>query len=169
MAAVFIQPGDKYGRLTILKDSGRRDKVGSVIWLCECECGNKCHRASTMIIQSLVRGCLISCGCGLKGRPCQITDEMRAKGKEVAGYVEGTLVSEIMSEKLRKNNTSGVKGVSYAAGKKMWRARLMLRGKEHSQYFKTKEEAIAYRKTLEKMFFEPIIERWKESKEEKED
>ena len=146
MAAVFIQPGDKYGRLTILKDSGRRNKVGSVIWLCECECGNKCHRASTMIIQSLVRGCLISCGCGLKGRPCQI-----------------------MSEKLRKNNTSGVKGVSYAAGKKMWRARLMLRGKEHSQYFKTKEEAIAYRKTLEKMFFEPIIERWKESKEEKED
>jgi len=31
MAAVFIQPGDKYGRLTILKDSGRRNKVGSVI------------------------------------------------------------------------------------------------------------------------------------------
>lgn len=51
--------GQKFGRLTVLKDSGQREKSGDVKWLCLCDCGN------TVIVnvQNLKRGNNISCGC----------------------------------------------------------------------------------------------------------
>ena len=34
--------GKKFNRLTVLEDTGKR-KNGSVIWLCQCDCGNICE------------------------------------------------------------------------------------------------------------------------------
>lgn len=34
--------GQKFNRLTVLKDTGKR-KNGSVVWLCKCDCGNLCE------------------------------------------------------------------------------------------------------------------------------
>lgn len=50
--------GQKYGRLTVLNYAGN-DKHGKAMWLCECECGNKC----TVYGTSLRRGRTKSCGC----------------------------------------------------------------------------------------------------------
>ena len=31
--------GNKYGRLTVIKENGRSGK--NIIWLCKCDCGNE--------------------------------------------------------------------------------------------------------------------------------
>ena len=35
--------GQKFGKLTVLKDSGKRSNWKSIIWLCKCDCGNTCE------------------------------------------------------------------------------------------------------------------------------
>jgi hypothetical protein len=32
--------GQKFGRLTVIEDTGKRTRFRSVIWLCQCDCGN---------------------------------------------------------------------------------------------------------------------------------
>lgn len=56
--------GKVFGKLTVLKDSGKRRKgSGGVIWLCQCECGQQ-----RLVRQdALLSGSTISCGC-LKSR-----------------------------------------------------------------------------------------------------
>lgn len=60
----FIQnlQGKKFGKLTVIKDSGKRYKNNhgsAVIWLCKCECGNlkECKA------NDLKAGKILSCGC----------------------------------------------------------------------------------------------------------
>jgi hypothetical protein len=31
----------KFGKLTVIKDSGKRDNYGNIFWLCLCDCGNE--------------------------------------------------------------------------------------------------------------------------------
>lgn len=49
----------KFGRLTVIKDSGNRDSNGSVMWECRCECGNTVFVSGV----SLTHGFTKSCGC----------------------------------------------------------------------------------------------------------
>ena len=53
------------------------------------------------------------------------------------------------NQKLRESNTSGVKGVSFAKSRQKWETRLWVNGKVYQRGFKSKEEAIAYRRELE--------------------
>lgn len=54
--------GNKYGRLTVIKKTGR-DKKGNALWLCKCSCGE----LSIVRSQHLRRGETKSCGCLAKG------------------------------------------------------------------------------------------------------
>ena len=58
MARVKDMTGMKFGRLTIVKESGR-DKHRNTLWLCKCECGNE------TIVRgiNLKNGRTTSCGC----------------------------------------------------------------------------------------------------------
>ena len=58
MARVKDMTGMKFGRLTVVKESGR-DKHGNTLWLCKCECGNETIVRGT----SLRNGRTTSCGC----------------------------------------------------------------------------------------------------------
>ncbi len=58
MSAIKNEKGNKYGRLTIIKEAGR-NKNGQVVWECKCECG-KHIIASGVLIR---RGGVKSCGC----------------------------------------------------------------------------------------------------------
>lgn len=49
----------RFGRLTVLGDSGNRTKCGEIIWVCQCDCG-VLHHVST---GNLVRRSVRSCGC----------------------------------------------------------------------------------------------------------
>ena len=50
--------GQKFGRLTVIKEQGR-NKNKKVLWLCRCECGTEI----VVIAQSLTSGATLSCGC----------------------------------------------------------------------------------------------------------
>lgn len=56
--------GQRFGRLVVLKDSGKRTRGdhGGVIWTCKCDCGTILDGASS----SLIVGDTRSCGCLLK-------------------------------------------------------------------------------------------------------
>lgn len=56
--------GQRFGRLTAVKEDSRRDKWGRIMWVCRCDCGNIVSVAGT----DLRRGSTKSCGCLPKGR-----------------------------------------------------------------------------------------------------
>ena len=54
--------GQKFGRLTVIGDSGRRSKSGRIFWTCLCDCGN----TTEVIAPNLYSGGSTSCGCYCK-------------------------------------------------------------------------------------------------------
>lgn len=50
--------GQRFGKLTVLSDTGQRH-YGSVVWLCRCDCG-KSTKATSGVLRS---GKKLSCGC----------------------------------------------------------------------------------------------------------
>lgn len=58
MGKIINLKGQKFGRLTVIKDVGRNNH-GSILWLCQCDCGNK------KVVNSgdLRKGNVSSCGC----------------------------------------------------------------------------------------------------------
>lgn len=49
----------KFTKLLVIAETVGRDKTGSVIWLCKCDCGKEIKAVSYM----LIRGDVKSCGC----------------------------------------------------------------------------------------------------------
>lgn len=58
MGAFLDRTGLKYGRLTVIKHSGK-DKRKKHLWLCKCECGNE----KVVVSDNLSSGKSNSCGC----------------------------------------------------------------------------------------------------------
>ena len=54
--------------------------------------------------------------------------------------------------KMRANNTSGTTGVCYDKHKNRWQAQLISHGKVYKKSFRTKDDAIDYRKYLEETY-----------------
>ena len=61
-----------------------------------------------------------------------------------------TVSDNNVNQKLSTKNTSGITGVSFLRGR--WRARIQYKGKEYTQWFANKEDAIECRKKWEKEF-----------------
>ncbi|MBA7643217.1 hypothetical protein ES703_50936 [subsurface metagenome] len=59
MAKIAIEPGKKFGKLTVIERNYRRKKSDGPYWLCRCECGN----TSIVYGGSLRCGHTRSCGC----------------------------------------------------------------------------------------------------------
>ena len=58
---------------------------------------------------------------------------------------------QVINRGMQKNNTSGVKGVTWFKATKRWQARIAIAGKQtHLGFFKDKDEAITARKAAEK-------------------
>lgn len=55
-----IPPGSVFGKLTVRSATEKRASNGTIIYLCDCECGNTCEVPSS----NLIRGDWRSCGCG---------------------------------------------------------------------------------------------------------
>ena len=54
--------GQKYNKLTVIKETEKRDSSGCVIWQCQCDCGNVTYASSN----ALRSGHKQSCGCSNK-------------------------------------------------------------------------------------------------------
>ena len=53
--------GSVFGKLTVKKDSGKRDNKGGIIWECECSCGNITYVSTSNLTRP--NESTISCGC----------------------------------------------------------------------------------------------------------
>lgn len=61
--------GRRFGRLTVVEDSGQR-KGNSVLWMCRCDCGGEI----LAVRHQLVTGSVQSCGCQPRPRRQKVTD-----------------------------------------------------------------------------------------------
>lgn len=50
--------GKRFGRLTVIKDSGKRRKNGDVVWECKCDCGNTTYTTTYLLKTTQSCGCL---------------------------------------------------------------------------------------------------------------
>ena len=143
--------GRTFGKLTAQFPLPDRDKKGSVIWRCSCECGNEVDIPYGWLVHSNVR----SCGCRKKEHD-----------KLLPGFltrVDGTSIDMIRSKKLPVDNTSGVKGVYFHHGK--WMAKIVFQKKQyHLGQYRDKDDAIRARQAAEAELFDNVTAyytRWK--------
>lgn len=133
--------------LLFLEPSGYKN--GKVIWKCKClKCGRICNRTISKAKE------VGTCGNHRDGKTL---NENRKKRTQVDGTIVQTL-----TQKVSKNNTSGIKGVSFDKTRKLWVAQIGFQGKNYSLgKFKKIEDAEKARKDAEDRFFKPIIDKYK--------
>lgn len=83
----------KFGRLTVLEPTDKR-AGSSVIWKCQCECGNICYKSSHSLRQNKAK----SCGCLQK-------ESRHQPWKDLTGQQFGRLT---VIEKTNESNYEGV-------------------------------------------------------------
>lgn len=144
--------GRRFGRLTALNPTRRRDDRGSVIWHCVCDCGSE----ADISYNSLVYCNQVSCGCKKREH------DMALHG--FLTHVDRTSINALKSSKLPVNNTSGVKGVYLVKGRYI--AKLVF---QRRQYFlgtyDTIEEAAEVRRKAEESINGEVVDfyaRWSE-------
>lgn len=144
-----IQIGEQFGRLKVIGDRilepGRGYK-----YLCECSC--KKHKQLYVRGDGLRSGEAQSCGC--------IHDELFQKhtDKGMSTRGQGTRF-RILNDELQKNNTSGVRGVSWHTRVCKWQARIVFQGKGyHLGYFDKLEDATEARETAENHLYKDFKE-----------
>lgn len=157
--------GRQFERLKAIIPTESRDKHnGSVIWKCECRCGN------TVFVSyaDLIKGYTKSCGC--------LGKETSQKNGKIAGNnirknfcIDHTNVKNL-TMKIRSDSTSGIKGVSWDKSREKWVAQIRFKGKNyHLGRFDKKEDAEEIRKTAEEKIFGSFLtwyeemypDRWK--------
>lgn len=163
----MMQPNEKYGYLTIIRDSGSRTKNGSRIMECKCVCGQIVYRSTDSINNSIRKNCVISCGCESPKYDIGNTFAHDVKRKELSrkslGQIDGTTMQGINRKNINKNNKSGYRGVCFKTREQKWQADIVLRGESlERKMFDNLEEAIQWRKYLEQKYFEPIKEKFRE-------
>ena len=143
----------RFGRLTALYPTQRRDEKGSVYWRCRCECGKEAEVTE----DGLIWGNNLSCGC--------LKREMQRKIYEKLHCVEGTCLEILEKRKHRSDNTSGFRGVS-PIGKGRYRAYIGFQGERYYLgSFGTFEEAVEARLEAERQLHGSFLKAYYEWKE----
>ncbi len=129
----------EFGWLKVI--GSEKNSSNHTVWKCQCRCEN----VKFVEGKNLRSGAVQSCGCMRKETGKKIKDSLEPY------CVGGTYVPSISeNRKINRNNTSGVKGVSYRKGRGKWRAYIKIKRKDISlRNFNTKEEAIVARKAAE--------------------
>lgn len=147
--------GNKFGRLTVIK---RVNDVGSSRYLCKCDCGNE------IVVEGRQLGRRVnSCGCLRSETAKKNLDKIREQAfeKYKESFVEDTNLTNL-TQKLSKNNTTGIKGVTKMDNGK-YRVGIMIGGKQkHLGVCDTLEEAEEIREEGEKKYYDPILEKYKD-------
>lgn len=134
----------------------RAETSGRMVWKRKClKCGRYCER-----LISRARD------VGTCGHHNQENGRTLKENTKKLIRVENTCVQSL-AQRMSKNNTSGIKGVSWDKQRGMWKAQITFKGKNYylGRYDK-KEEAAAARKEAEKEVFWPIIKKYGKKQEE---
>lgn len=136
--------GQRFGRLTAIEPTKRRDCKGSVFWKCRCDCGGE----TEVTEDSLRTGNTVSCGC----RKQEIQENIR----DNLTFVDGTCIDYLRSRKSRSDNKSGFRGV-YRIGDK-YRVNIGFQSKRYYLgTYDNYEEAVSVRQDAEKELHERYI------------
>ncbi len=155
--------GLRFGRLTVLEQAPVKHKNNRAMWRAKCDCGGEIVTST----QCLTRGNTRSCGCLLVERKTTVAALELIHSMRVDEVLIPTLTSG-----LRSDNKTGTRGVVAAERKKgtVYIARLTINGKtRHLGTFDTLEEAVAARKEAEEKYFQPYLDRFEATKNNKKD
>ena len=141
----------KFGRLTVNSYAGRKNN--KTYWNCTCECGN----TTIADAYSLKNGSIISCGCRRHETIAMGQDAIRNLD------VDGTNLKFISPDrKMNRNNTTGIRGVSFITSKQKYRAQITFKGKAISLGdFDSIEDAAEARKQAEEELFSTFLDEHK--------
>ena len=148
--------GMKIGRLLFIEKIGQ-SKEGLNIWKCQCDCGNVIEVEYSQVSSQGKA----SCGCLLS----ESARKSMAENTKKLHRVDGTCI-ESMQQQISKNNTSGVKGVTWCKSRRKWVAQIMFKRKHyHLGRFDNIEDAIKARKKAEVEIFGKFIEEYNKQQE----
>lgn len=135
--------GRRFGKLTVLRPA---ENLGiKTAWICRCDCGQE----TVVRTNSLRSGHTVSCGCtgGSQNARRGLT------------YRDGTCVEIIRSQKVQKNNTSGVPGVTLVTCKQLWQATICFKGKRrYLGRYRNFEDAVKARKRAEEDLYGSFLD-----------
>ena len=148
--------GKRFGNLVVMERVQRKSADRSIYWKCRCL---SCGQEKEIPANQLTRGVQVSCGCNRKNRL-----------KNTNGYIEDTCLKSVLSKKISKNNTSGVKGVFRKRGK--WAASIQYKKKNYYLgSFDYLQDAVVARKQAEEWVrrdAEKLMNKWKEDENKRE-
>ncbi len=140
--------GRRIGALTALNATDARDTKGNVIWHCRCDCGKETDISYNVLLYTNV----ISCGCRRQAHNQAINTYLT--------HVDGTSLEMLRSEKIPKNNTTGVKGVYRFRGKYL--AKIVFQKKQYVLgTYDTVAEAAEIRKEAEEAINKTAVAHYK--------
>lgn len=144
--------GQKFGRLTVIKESDRIKN--RVVWLCRCDCGNE----KNVVAEHLTSGKVKSCGCLLKECGAEVSRKyLKSVWSENSKF--RTNIAYIKSNTLPKNNKTGIKGVFYDKVRDKYIASIGFKCKQYYLgIFNDIEDAINTRKEAEKNLHGKFLE-----------
>lgn len=160
---IKVEVGQVFGRLTVLSVYEKAEKR-RYFCLCKCTCGE------TVEVKAgdLKTGTTQSCGCRNRENQKDLSKRYFDKVKEKY-IIEGTHVSRINDMKIPRNNTSGVRGVSWVKAEKLWRSRITFKGiVYYLGKYKKLEDAARVRKLAEENLFETFLKNLQEQRVEQE-
>lgn len=143
--------GQKFGLLTAVYPTERRDHRGSVYWHCVCECGNEIDVSAGALMDGNNR----SCGC--------LKDKNQKQIAQRRHLVDGTCVEVLEKRKKRRDNESGFRGVFYLKNSNRYRVDIGFKGKRYYVgLFEDYDEAVQARLEAENLIHNSFINIWKE-------
>lgn len=150
--------GKRFGRLKVMKKS-TKNKKGYMEWLCKCDCGNEITVSSTKLMQGMTK----SCGC----LSIEHIKNIQLLGCN-SGRYKGTRISQL-SKKTPKNNTTGIKGVTFNKRRNKYISQIEFKGKHiYLGGFDDLKDAAKARKEGEEKYFKPIIREYESLNRNKE-
>ena len=135
--------GQRFERLVAQYPSKRYDKSGSVVWHCQCDCGNEVDVPYNTLVYTNQK----SCGCQKK--------EHDQKLKTFLTHIDGTSVDMIKSKKVLSDNTTGFRGVYLIKGKYV--AKIVFQKKAYYLgTYESIEQAAQARKEAEEILYNKV-------------
>lgn len=140
----------RFGRLVAIQKEGATTS-GDVVWLCQCDCGNRVVVSSYSLRNHVTK----SCGCLRRdiGRDLFKHDDRFLSNQGDSHHLSDENGVSFASTKIGTRNTSGVIGVSWDKQSEKWNARLYYKGRYVLlKAFGHFNEAVAARKEAESKY-----------------
>lgn len=153
--------GQKFNRLTVLGT----EPGNSAVVICRCDCGKIVKKSKNNVKRGLTK----SCGC-FKSQVSSATAKRVFADTIELSKKYGTNFGIIENKKPRRDNTSGIKGVSYDKHAGVWVAYVYLNGRRKvvGRSVDINRAAMA-RKEAELEYYQPLIEAKNEEIKDKND